>query len=214
MYGIYVLHQSGEAFVEDIHPWELAERLLCHGLTGDVSVLADIIKDVIQILLLLRRQHLALDEFDILLLCQIAVDANHRAQESGYMSAIEFVALLAQIGLFVFLLRTQFLPEDALQFTNIRFGELLQLVNLLQYRRLDILLQITLKPTAGGKKILFIANTLHYTCNRRCYRCMLFINHFTSPYPIPPRLFVCCIIYNNQSNPFHLYHNGGLVRDY
>ena len=24
---------------------------------------------------------------------------------------------------------------------------------------------ITLKPTAGGKKILFIANTLHYTCN-------------------------------------------------
>ena len=83
MYGIDVLNQSGKAFVEDIHPWKFAEGLLRHGLAGDVAILADIVEDIVEVLLLLGRQHLALDEFDILLLCQVAVDAYHRAQESS-----------------------------------------------------------------------------------------------------------------------------------
>ena len=72
----------------------------------------------------------------------LAIDTNHGANECRDISSVQLIALLTEVGVFVILLRTQFLPENFLQFTDIVVGQRFKVEYLLQY---GIILQMGLQ---------------------------------------------------------------------
>ena len=133
-----VINEGLEAVAEGVLPLEMDEGFLYgHGLGLYITVGADIIEDGMQVLFLHRREdgHIdtgSLEEVDELIACDLSIHTDAGTDEGGDVTAIEFVFLLLEVGILIFLPCAELLPEDLLQFANIGFGERVKVVYLLE----------------------------------------------------------------------------------
>ena len=123
--GADVGDEGLEAVTEGVLPLEMDEGFLYgHGLGLYITVGADIIEDGMQVLFLHRREdgHIdtgGLEEVDELIACDLSIHTDTGTDEGGNVTAIEFVFLLLEVGVLIFLPCAELLPEDLLQFANI-----------------------------------------------------------------------------------------------
>ena len=125
-----------EAVAEGVLPFEMGEGLLGgHGCGLYVTVGAYVIEDGMEVLFLHRSEgrHIhtgCLEEVDELESSCFTIHTDAGANEGSDVTAIEFVPLLGEVHFLVLLACAELLPEDLLQFTDIRFGKRVEVLNL------------------------------------------------------------------------------------